>query len=73
MKIKELASELNLTADAVLEKAQHMCINVSDVNDEMKDILVSTDLLRKYPEGIVAGVAIVRAQNYKTIIGEMKK
>jgi len=66
MKIKELASELNLTADAVLEKAQHMGINVSDVNDEMKDIdatSVKNTILRG---GTHSETKVVRAKAKKS-------
>ena len=38
MKIKELATELNLTGGEVLEKAKSMGISVSDVNDELNDM-----------------------------------
>lgn len=38
MKIKELASELNLTGKEVLEKAKTMGIEVSKISDELSDI-----------------------------------
>ena len=66
MKIKELAAELNLTGDAVLEKARAMGIDVSDVNDDMADLdatAVKNTILRS---GTHTETKVVRAKAKKS-------
>ena len=66
MKIKELAAELNLTGDAVLEKARAMGIDVSGVDDDMADIdatAVKNTILRS---GTHTETKVVRAKAKKS-------
>ncbi|MDO4486691.1 MAG: translation initiation factor IF-2 [Bacillota bacterium] len=66
MKIKELAAELNLSGDAVLEKAKAMGIDVSSTSDEMADIdatAVKNTILRS---GTHTETKVVRAKAKKS-------
>ena len=66
MKIKELAAELKLTDDAVLEKARAMGIDVSSTSDDMEDIdatAVKNTILRS---GTHTETKVVRAKAKKS-------